>query len=76
VELYRRFIGFVNSWKKFADTDEARLLLTFLRPTRNGRRSVRLFLKLRRVLLKNLNHKILEEILLTHGRFEVMQRMQ
>ena len=34
-ELYRRFIGFLNTWKKYSDHDESKLLLSFLNKGRN-----------------------------------------
>lgn len=61
-------MGFVGSWKKYGDTDEGKLLTSFLLPGRNERKSVRLFLRLRKILLKNLNQKILQEIKLNHCR--------
>ena len=65
-EAYRRFVGFLNSWKKNSGADECQLFLSFLCPSRNCKRQIRLFLKLRKVLLKTLNQKILQEINLTH----------
>lgn len=67
VELYRRFMGFLISWKKYSDTDEARLLISLLNSDRNTKKSIKLFLKLRKILLKSINQKILQEINLTHG---------
>lgn len=76
IELYRRFVGFINSWKKYGDSDEGRLLTTFLLRSRNERRNVRLFLRLRKILLKNINQKILQEIKLNHGIELLIQRTQ
>lgn len=59
-ELCRRFLGLVGSWKRFVETDEGKLLLTCLKEGRNDKSSVKLFLKLRKTLLKNLNQKVLQ----------------
>jgi hypothetical protein len=74
VELYRRFMGFLGSWKKYSDHDESKLFLTFLNRGRNERRHIKLFLKLRKILLKSINHKVLQEINLTHGnKFPILE---
>ena len=67
VELYRKFVGFIQSWKKYSETEEGKLFGTFLQRGRNDRSSVRLFLRLRKILLKNINQKILKDISLSHG---------
>lgn len=59
----------MQSWKKYVDTDEGKLLASFLQSRRNQKSSIRIFLKLRKILLKNINQKILQEINLTHGTF-------
>lgn len=66
MELYRRFMGFISSWRKYSDHDETKLFFTFLKRGRNERKHVKLFLKLRKILLKAINQKVLQEINLTH----------
>jgi hypothetical protein len=69
-------MGLVGSWKRFVETDEGKLLLTCLKEGRNDKTSVKLFLKLRKTLLKNLNQKVLQEIALTHCICQPTQKTQ
>lgn len=59
-------MGYLSSWKKHSDTDEAKLFLTFLKTNRNQKKSIKVFLKLRKILLKSINQKVLQDINLTH----------
>lgn len=67
-------MGFISSWKKYGDTDEGRLFTTFLQQGRNQRKNVKLFMKIRKVLLKNINQKILQEIKLNHCIISIILR--
>jgi hypothetical protein len=35
LDVYRHFIGYLSAWKKYIQTDEVKLFLTFLKPNRN-----------------------------------------
>lgn len=52
------------------------MLISLLGERRNSKKSVRLFLKIRKVLLKPVGQKVLQEVSLTHGTPSIIQRMQ
>jgi hypothetical protein len=52
--------GFISMWRKYVEChEEARILLSILSTERNGKESVRLFLKIRKSILKNIHAKIM-----------------
>lgn len=69
-------MGFIGAWKRHSDTDEGRLLISLLGEKRSSKRSVRLFLKMRKILLKPVGQKVLQEVSLTHGSALITQKMQ
>lgn len=69
-EIYRQLFSFLRSWKKYTEHhEEAKLFLSLLTPQRNTIEGAKLFLKFRKIILKSLNQKILQELSLTHCNF-------
>jgi hypothetical protein len=75
-DLYRHFFGLTQSWKRFIDSKEdAKLFLSLLTEDRNNRESVKRFHKIRKIILKTLSAKILEDIPVTHSNYILNQAM-
>ena len=53
--------GYINDWKKYIEHHEdAVLFITLLEKERSNKNKIRLFLKLRKLILGRLNQKILQ----------------
>ncbi len=61
LDIQRNFYGLIKSWRKFIDHHEdAKLFLSLLQDNRNNKDFIKWFLKLRKIILKNLSSKILQ----------------
>jgi len=59
--------GLISIWKKYIDNSgEARMYLSMLQPERNSRDNIRMFMKIRKNILRTIGPNVMEEIKLTH----------
>jgi hypothetical protein len=60
-------------WKKYVEChEEARAFLALLQPQRSTKEGVKLFLKIRKAILRNIGVKIMQEIQLNHCRISAI----
>jgi len=60
--------GLISIWKKYIDSSgEARMYLSMLQPERSSRDNIRMFMKIRKNILRTIGPNVMEEIKLTHG---------
>lgn len=60
-DLYRYFFGLTQVWKRCIEGHEdAKLFLSLISDERNDKESVRVFMKIRKIILKTISAKILE----------------
>ena len=66
-EVYRHMYGLIVMWKKYVESNgEARMYLSMLQPERSSKDNVRMFLKIRKNILRTIGPNVMEEIKLTH----------
>ena len=65
-------MGMITTWRKHLENhEECRVLLSLLTSERSTQESVKLFLKLRKTVLKELSSQIMEEIKMNQGRLGI-----
>ena len=67
--------GMISEWRKHLEShEECKVLLSMLTTERSEVKNVKLFLKVRKAILKTMSSQIMEEIKFTQGRFEGIKR--
>jgi hypothetical protein len=75
-ECYRHMEGMLTMWRKYLEPHaEARMFLSMLQPDRSSCDNVRMFLRIRKSILRTIGPKLMQEIKLTHCNKFVMQKM-